>query len=160
MPARGEGEFVAIEANAGSSLQRLCRLRRYRDFLASPLLRLLMELILKIFKQAILDNDNDGSSSASSGSHFVLLVLIAICYKLRKIGTTASWHLWSTVDLAFPSLSGLFLERCNYDPHLIIIRPSPQQIYPIKNSGGDVLLQLEGRTFNNLCALFFWRGII
>ena len=49
---QGDHESDVVEANTESTLQRSCHLRRYRKFLASPLLCLLTELILKIFVHA------------------------------------------------------------------------------------------------------------
>jgi hypothetical protein len=96
MPAEDGGEFTAIEANTEPALQQSCCLRRHQNFMASPLLRLPSELILKIFEHAIEpdddgDNDNnsdDGSSPTPSDNYLVLLALIAICHKLRKVGIT------------------------------------------------------------------------
>jgi hypothetical protein len=166
MPARSGGELTAIAANIEFTLQHLRRLRRHRNFLASPLLRLPTELIIEIFEHATESNDDadddsgsndDDSSPASSESCSALLVLIAICSKLREIGLTTP-RLWGTVDLAVPSLARLFLERCNNDPHLLKVCPSSgegQSISSVGDPGRDVWLQLEGRAFNNLHTLFF-----
>ena len=126
-----------------------------------------MELILKIFEHAMeladewdyeeLDRDEsdsdesdsgdaDNSSSLSMRDLPTLLILTAICHKIREIGISTP-RLWGTVDPTIPSLANLFLERCNYDPHtLTIISPR------LKKTD---LLQLEGLTFGNLRSVFF-----
>jgi hypothetical protein len=62
MSAQSEHELDAVNASIESTLQRLYHLRRRRNFLASPLLRLPTELILKIFVHAIELDDDDSSS--------------------------------------------------------------------------------------------------
>ena len=82
----------------------------------SPLLRLPPELIVTIFEHAI-EHDNYNPSSPSERSP-TLLVLAAICQELRNIGITVPL-LWSTVNLTIPPLAELYLQRCNYDPHIL-----------------------------------------
>jgi hypothetical protein len=159
MSAQSEHELDAVNASIESTLQRLYHLRRRRNFLASPLLRLPVELILKIFVHAIeLDDDDSSSSDGSSTSSSdnggpTQFVLAAICHQLREIGITSS-QLWSTVDLDIPPVAELFLKRCKYDPHtLTMTRPVTERRsgYPVTVSAQEALWeQLEGRTFNNL----------
>jgi hypothetical protein len=75
MSAQSEQDSDAVNADIESTLQCLCHLRRHRNLLTSPLLRLPTELILKIFVHAIeLDDDtpspldNDNSWSSDDGS--------------------------------------------------------------------------------------------
>ena len=220
MPVQSGDELTPIQTNLNSTLQHLFRLRRHRNSLASPLLRLPTELILKIFERATYpahdddededdededdededdededdegegDKDEDGKDEGHDGHdghddddhndddhddddndhddsdcdddsistfpecRVALLVMVAICHKLRTIGITSP-HLWSTVDFTIPSLAGLFLERCNYDPHHLIIGPSEERFDSIVYPRRDALLQLQGRAFSNLRGLVY-----
>jgi hypothetical protein len=151
-----------VEADIGSTHQRVYDLRRYRNLLASPLLHLPTELIVKIFGYAIdsdyeddgnTDDNTDDSDESDDGSSSTeerptLLVLTGICHKLREIGTTTP-RLWSTIHLAAPSLTKLFLEKCNYDPRILIALRSPY------NEREATWKQLDGCTFKNLRSLVF-----
>jgi len=59
MPARSEHELDAVEASIESALHHVRHLRRRRNILASPLLRLPTELILKIVEHGIEPADDD-----------------------------------------------------------------------------------------------------
>jgi len=170
MSAQGRHELDEVEASIESALRSLCHLRRRRNFLASPLLRLPTELVLNIFERAIepgddKDDDDDGlllsvyfCSSLSPDARPTLFVVTAICHQLREIGI-ASPQLWSTVDLTTPPIATLFLERCKYDPRILIKSPSPSErrsIYTVKNPAMEVVWeQLEGHTFSNLRSIVF-----
>ena len=153
MSPRSERNLDALGNNIESAPQRLYYLRRRRNFLAAPLLRLPTELILKIFAHAIESGDDDQSlsvwdeetSSPPNDDGPTQLLLTAICHHLREVGMASSL-LWSTVDLAIPPVAKLFLERCESDPHTII---KPQ------SASEGVWEQLEGRTFNNLRSIVF-----
>jgi len=153
--AQNDHELDAVETSIACTLQRLCHLRQRRNFLASPLLHLPTELILKIFVHAIA-LDGDGAFPPDNGP--TLLVLIATCHQLREIGT-ASPQLWSTVDLTIPSLAELFLERCNYDPRTLIKSRSVSErrsMYLVSGPGREAVWErLEGRTLNNLHSVVF-----
>ena len=140
----GDG-LGTIETNIGIT-QSSSHPRRYPNSPTSSLLRLPTELILKIFEHAI---------ESESG---LLLILTSICRELREIGVTAP-YLWSTVCLAIPLLGELFLERCNYDPHtLIVSRSTRERQHPHKNwdpRRETVWLRLEGCAFKNLRSLVF-----
>lgn len=148
MSAQSEDESTA-EANI-ENIRRSSHPHYNRNFLASPLLRLPTELILKIFKHAIEPDDSLSPSRRRS----TLFVLIAICHKMREIGITTS-HLWNTVNLAVPPLAKLFLERCNYDPRVLIISKYPQEGQSRDPRREAVWEQLEGLAFNNLRSLVF-----
>jgi len=147
MSAQGRHELDEVKASTESALHRLYHLRRRRNFQASPLLRLPTELILKIFEHAVeLGGDDDVPT---------LLLLTAICHQLREIGT-ASPQLWSTIDLITPPIATLFLERCDYDPRILISPRSAPQRRPVKNQAREAVWeQLEGRTFNNIRSIVF-----
>ena len=160
-----EYDLEAIDARIESTLRRLIRLRRQRNFLASPLLRLPTELVLKIFMHTIgsagdhppLLGDDNPSSSENDGP--TLLVLTAICRQLREIGM-ASTQLWSTVDLTIPPIAELFLERCKYDPRTIVWSQSASERRStqgsLENPGmGVVWKKLKDCTFNNLRSIVF-----
>ena len=100
---QGDHESDVVEASTESTLQRSCHLRRLRNFLASPLLRLPTELVLKIFVHTTEPDDDasDSDSSSSSNDGPTLLVLTASCHQLREMGITCP-GLWSTVDLTIP----------------------------------------------------------
>ena len=163
--SQGDHESDVVEASTESTLQRSCHLRRHRNFLASPLLRLPTELVLKIFAHATEPDDGDASDSdspSSSNDGPVLLVLTATCHQLREIGTTCP-GLWSTVDLTIPPLAELFLERCDYDPHILIKSLSASEkrrsMYLVANPRREAAWErLEGRALNNLHSIAF-RGL-
>ena len=153
MSTQSGHELGVVDVGVGSTLHCPVHLSRRRNLLASPLLRLPTELILKIFTHAIEpDGDEDDDHS------LLLLVLTAICHQLREMGI-ASPQLWSTVDLTTPLIAEVFLERCNYDPHTLIKSPSACEglfVYPAKNPRRDALLEkLQGRTFNKLRSIVF-----
>jgi hypothetical protein len=156
MPAQSEHELGAVNASIESTLQRLYHLRRHRNFLASPLLHLPTELILKIFVHAIKLDDHDSWPSDDGGP--MQLVLTAICHQLREIGIT-SLQLWNAVDLVIPPIAELFLERCKYDPLTLVMTLSVAErssMYRVIVPGQEALWeQLEGRTFNNLRSIVF-----
>lgn len=163
-------ELTAVEANIESTLQRLYHLRRHRNSLASPLLRLPTELILIIFERAIEpddknddysdeidfycsyddgdvcnNSDNSSDSLLPKQDFSLLLVLVGVCHQLREIGITTP-RLWTTINLAVPSPAELFLKRCNYNPRVIVIPHDRDE---------EVWVKLEGCKFNGLRSLFF-----
>ena len=166
-------EMGTVAASIGPTPQYLYHQRRHRNLLSSPLLRLPTEIIIKIFESTIDQAHNPGddgdygdSSNAGNGHNCddgspipgdnltKPLILTAICHKLRGIGITTP-YLWSTVDLGDPFLAGLFLERCGYDPHtLIISTPGWRSAYSAEDPPAP-WAQLEGRVFNNLHSLVF-----
>ena len=162
---QGDHASGVVETSTESTLQLSCHLRRHRNFLASPLLRLPTELVLKIFAHATEPDDDDAldsDSSSSSNDGPTLLVLIAICHQLREIGMTCP-GLWSTVDLTIPPLAELFLERCDYDPHILIKSLSASEwrrsMYLVANPRREAAWErLEGRALNNLHSIAF-RGL-
>ena len=150
---QGGHDSDAVDVSMESTPHHSIRLRRRRNFLTSPLLRIPTELILDIFAHVIDTESNDDGP--------LMLVLTAICHQLREIGVTSP-QLWSTVDLTTPPIAELFLERCEYDPHALIWsqftseRRSP---YFTANPEREVLWEkLEGCTLNNLRSLVFERG--
>jgi len=165
MSTQSDHESDVVEASTESTLQLSCHLRRHRNFLTSPLLRLPTELVLKIFAHATEPDDNDDTSdsdsSSSSDDSQTLLALTATCHQLREIGI-ASPGLWSTVNLTIPPLAELFLERCNYDPHILIKSLSASERrsrYPVRNPSREAAWErLEGRALNNLHSIIF-RGL-
>ena len=150
MSAQNGHDLDAVDAGTESTLKRSIHLRRHRNFLASPLLRLPTELTLNVFAYAIeIESDNNRP---------VLLVLTAICHKLREIAVASS-QLWGTVDLTNPSIAELFLERCKYDPHTLK-RSSTASERMSKYLVGDprrdaVWEKLEDCTFNGLQSIVF-----
>ena len=151
LAAQAIDELALVEINLESTLQRLYHLRRRRNFLASPLLRLPTELILRIFEHAVELGDEDDDSPSSMQACRTLLVIVGICYELRKIGMTTH-YLWSIIDLTTPSLAELFLERCNYDPRILI------KSLPLHEGRETLWTQLQARTFNSLRSLVFKGG--
>lgn len=139
-------------------------LHRRRNSLASPLLRLPTELILKIFAHTIGLGEDDpslldyGNLSSSNNDGLALLVLTAICHRLREIGT-AYPQLWSTVDLTTLPRANLFIERCKYEPQILIVLLSPLQrrtTYPINTPQRAAAWdKLEGCTLNGLHSIAF-----
>ena len=117
-------------------------LRRRRNLLTSPLFRLPTELILKIFELAI--------EIEPEKKMPVAFTLTAVCHQLREIGI-ASPQLWDTVDLTYPSLAELLLERCKYDPRVLVMSRGRGSL--IRREA--VWEQLGGRTFNNLRSIVF-----
>ena len=79
---QGDHESDVVEANTESTLQRSCHLCQYRKFLASLLLCLPTELVLKIFVHATEPDDDasDSDSSLSSNDSPKLLLLTATCH--------------------------------------------------------------------------------
>ena len=154
--AQNDHELDAVETSIASTLQRLCHLRQRRNFLASPLLHLPTELILKVFVHAIALDDDGSAFPPDNGP--TLLVLIATCHQLREIGI-ASPQLWSTVDLTIPPIAELFLERCHYDPRTLIKCRSVSErrsMYLVSGPGREAVWdRLEGRTLNNLHSVVF-----
>jgi len=147
MPTQSRHESGVVDASVESTLHRSIQLSRRRNLLASPLLRLPTELILKIFVHAIGSDDDDRGP--------LLLDLTAVCHQLRETGM-ASPQLWCTVDLTTPLIAEVFLERCKYDPHTLIKFPSASEVDPVKNPRRDALWEkLEGRTFNRLRSIVF-----
>ena len=57
--AQGGDEMGVVEASIESTVRRLHPLRRRRNSLGSPLLRLPMELILGIFARMVQPGDDD-----------------------------------------------------------------------------------------------------
>ena len=98
LAAQAVDESPLVETNLESTLQRLYHLPCRRNFLASSLLRLPTELILRIFEHAIELKDEDDDSPSSVQACRTLLVIVGICFELRKIGMTTH-YLWSIVDL-------------------------------------------------------------
>ena len=148
----------AADASTEYTLHPSIHLSRRRNLLASPLLRLPTELILKIFAHAV-ELDGDNGDDDDDGNHGQLLLIITvICHQLRETGI-ASPQLWSTIDLTTPLIAELFLERCKYDPHTLIKSlPASENIpgYSVKNPRRDALWKkLQGRTFNRLCSIVF-----
>lgn len=146
-----------------TALHRSIHLRRRNNLLASPLFRLPTELILKIFVHVI---DLDGPPLPDNDCPLSPLVLTAICHQLREVGITFP-QLWSTAKFITPQITELYLERCKYDPHIILVtdpsrftfcdlfRP-PVPHCPAKAQRWDAVWEkLEGRTFNNLHSLIF-----
>ena len=150
MPDQSGDELAMVDNSTESDLHRSIHLSRRRNLLASPLLRLPIELILEIFAHAIeLDDDEN------RGPLRLLLVLTAICHQLRETGS-ASPQLWSTVDLTTPLIAEVFLERCRYDPHTLIKFPSTSEVDPVKNPRRDALWEkVEGCAFNELRSIVF-----
>ena len=204
MSAQNEDELAAVETSIETTLQRLYQLRRHRNFLASTLLRLPTELVLKIFECAIElstdgggdrggsdddsddedDTDTDSDSDTDSDEHDshhcrlefgikfrgdhrspaspkcgpTLLVLVAICHKLRQIGITTP-RLWNTVNLDIPSLAKIHLKWCNYDPHTLTQQSRrARKRQSTEESRKALWKQLEGRPLNNLRSLVFKGG--
>ena len=168
MSASAADETIAAEPTIEPTLSRLYHLRRQRNSIASPLLRLPTELILHIFEYAIepeggSDNDDDDDSYIGDGDDDdistwpkdgpTLVVLVSICHKLREIGITTP-RLWGTVDLTIPSIAELSLKRCKYDPRIIIQSRYARRSQSIRRVQA-VWAQLEGRAFNNLRNLAF-----
>lgn len=163
MITQDEHDLDTVDPNAESTLHRPIHLRRRRNLLASPLLRLPTELILKVFKHAI--NFWAGMSPPYDDSASPL-TLTAICHQLREVGITFP-QLWSTVNFTTPSITELFLERCEYDPHILLATESqstsrtsnpgwPSMHYLVEDPRWKAVWEmLEGRTFNNLRSLAF-----
>ena len=154
----GEG-LVAAQENTESTSQQPPILRRHRNSVASPLLRLPRELILNIFERAIEpDDDDDSISRMPPEGRPAILLLTAICHELREVGITTP-KLWGRVDLTVPSLANLFLQRCNYDPHVLEKTPSAYEKEHSSRTEDPnieaVWSQLEGRAFKNLRSLVF-----
>ena len=156
MSTQSEDGFVTVEADTESSPQQFYH---RRNFVTSPLLRLPAELVVKIFEHVVeLDNHNPPSPWEIRPA---LLVLTAACQEHRNIGITIPL-LWSIVDLTIPPLAELYLQRCNYDPHILkrfsSIREN-QSLGLIEDPRRKaVWAQLEGRVFKNLHSLEF-RGM-
>lgn len=141
MPAPGGHGWQVVDAGREPVLRHVACLRRQRNFIASPLFRLPTELILKIYMHAVDDDD------------LRWLALTAICHQLRKT-FISSPRLWGVVDFRFARLAKLFLERCNFDPHLISVTDS--KYVPCTDVEREELWEeLDGRTLNNLRFLLF-----
>jgi hypothetical protein len=137
----GDASPEAIDARRESALHHLIHLRRWRNFLASPLFRLPTELILKIFAHAVELDD------------LFWLALTAVCHWLREILISSS-QLWSAVGFVSVRFANLFLERCNFDPHALFVTDS--KISPGADAEREMLWEeLEGRTMSNLHFLVF-----
>jgi len=151
MSTQSGREFGVVDTGIESALHSSIHLFRRRNLIASPLLHLPTELILKVFAHAIEpDDDNDDDNRGP-----FLLVLTAICHQLREIGI-ASPQLWRTVDLTTPLIAKVFLERCEYEPHTITKFMSASEAEPMKNPRGDALWdELQGRRFNKLRSIVF-----
>ena len=169
-PNQGGYELDVADDGTESTLRRWFRLTRSRNFILSPFLRMPPELILKIFAHVI-ESDSDDDDFWEDGEddwfphtglddrHYVippLLHLTAICHQLREIGT-ASPQLWSSVDFTVLPIAELFLERCKYNPRILLAKNSEP-----RRSRADydprreaVWVKLEGRTFDNLRSLVF-----
>ena len=164
MSTQGGNDLDAVDADVESALHRLIYLHRGSNLLASPLLRLPTELILKIFAHAIdLDGHNDSEDDDDDDDRHrhrgpPLLILTAICHQLREIGI-GSPQLWGTVDLTTPSIAELFLERCKYAPHSLVKTPSPPEsvsAYPVKNPRRDAVWEKLGDcAFDRLHSILF-----
>src|ERR1700753_3056548 len=156
MSTQGEDGFVTVEADTESSPQQFYH---RRNLVTSPLLRLPAELIIKIFEHVV-ERDNHNPPSPWE-IRPALLVLTAVCQELRNIGITIP-RLWGTVDLTIPPLAELYLQRCNYDPHILKRFSSHrenQSLGLIEDPRREaVWAQLEGRLFKNLHSLEF-RGM-
>ena len=155
MPAQTGNNTDALDASVESTLHPSIHLSWRRNLLASPLLRLPTELILKIFAHVIeLDDAGDDNSRRPCG--WTLLILTTICRQLREIGTMSP-QLWSSVDFTSLPIAELFLERCKYDPCTLIIKESgprrPRAAHDPRR--GAAWEKLEGRTFHNLRSLVF-----
>jgi hypothetical protein len=150
--AQSENELDAVNASIESTLQRLYHLRRRRNFLASLLLCLPTELILKIFGHAIELVEVDSSSSDDGPTQ---LVLTAICHQLREIGIASS-QLWSTANLTISRIAELFPRRCKYDPHTLITVIKSGSTHLAMIPGGKIPREkLVGCTFKNLRSIVF-----
>ena len=149
MSTKSRHDLDTVDADIESTLHRSIHLRRRNNFLASSFLRLPTELILKIFVHAI-DLGRPLSHNDSP------LVLTAICHQLREVGITFP-QLWSTVDFITPLTTELYLERCKYDPHILLAMESRFTLYcPAEDQKWEAVWEkLEGRTFNNLHSLVF-----
>jgi len=155
MPALSRNDTDAVDTSIGSTLHPSIDLsRRRRNFLASPLLRLPTELILNIFVHVI--ESDDYYNHYRHRHNRWPFILTAICHQLREIGT-ASPQLWTSVDFTPLPIAELFLERCKYNPRILLVKESrfrwPRVTHdPNKEA---VWEKLEGRTFNNLRSLVF-----
>lgn len=150
IPTQDGHDSDAVDVSMESTPHHSIRLRRRRNFLTSPLLRIPTELVSDIFAHAIDIESNDIGP--------LMLVLTAVCHQLREIGITSP-QLWSTVDLTTPPIAELFLKRCKYDPHALIwsqFTSERRLAYPTKKPESEVIWEkLEGCTFNNLRSLGF-----
>lgn len=170
-----------VEVNVEPVLFGSHHQRRFQNLLSSPLLRLPTELIINISEHTIesdddlsigderddgdfSDDDSDGGYVYNCGlpapesSLTSPLVLTAICYKLRKIGM-ATPHLWGTVNLNFPRLATLFLERCGYEPHTLKISAPTRVSMCLATSLQVAWAQVQGCAFDNLRSLVFTGGV-
>ena len=157
MSAQGGHGTDAVDASIESSLHPSIDLSRRRNFLASPLLRLPTELILNIFVHVIESDDCDNDYCHSRLRNLSLFALTAICHQLREIGT-ASPQLWNCVEFTVLPIAELFLERCEYNPRILLVKESgprwpPQSVLDPRREA--VWEKLEGRTFSNLHSLVF-----
>jgi len=154
MPAQSGDDTDAVDGSIESTLHP----SRRRNLLASPLLRLPTELVLEVFAHVIelYDNGYNFDDDYRRPHDRTLFVLTAICHQLREVGITSP-RLWSSVDFTTIPIAELFLERCNYDPHIFLIKESgPRQPRAAHDPRrGAVWEKLEGRTFNNLRSLVF-----
>ena len=146
MPAQSGNNTDAFDIE--STFHPSIHLSRRRNLTSSPFLSLPTELILEIFVYVIgLDDDY-------SNYDRTLFVLTAICHQLREIGT-ASPQLWSSVDFTTPPIAKLFLERCKYNPRILLVKGSGP-MWLTRDPKREVLWEeLGGRTFNNLRSLVF-----
>ncbi|KAF9779150.1 hypothetical protein BJ322DRAFT_1088797 [Thelephora terrestris] len=141
MPALSGYGLESVETIGEPAHRHAARLPRWKNLITSPLFRLPTELILKIYLHTVDDDD------------LQWLALTAICHQLREI-FISSPRLWGAVDFRSVSLTKLFLERCNFDPHLISVTDSSFA------SSTDVerealWKELECRTLTNLHFLVF-----
>ena len=144
-PSGHNSDAVDVTSGLESTLHHSVCLRRCMNLVASPLLHLLTELILKVFVYAI---DLCGGSS--------LFVLTAICHRLREVGVTFP-RMWSTVKFTTPPMVELFFERCKYDPRILLATVSASTSYhPVDDPRWETIWEKsEGHTFNNLRSLVF-----
>ena len=117
----------ATDASTEYTLHPSIHLSRRRNLLASPLLRLPTELILKIFVHAVeLDGDDDDSDDNGGDGHGnhgqLLLIITVICHQLRETGIA------SPQLIAMEHHRSHHSSRCRIIPRTMQVRPT----YPHK----------------------------
>ena len=141
-------ELRIIDAKRELVLHHLIHLRRWRNLVVPPLLRLPTELILDISVVAV--------KLSYRGFRF-WVNLTAICHRIREM-LIYSPFLWRIINADSIPLAKLFLKRCNSNPPALFVTDHLFLSRPTRTDKTEFWEELEGRTLDNLRFLMF-RGL-